>query len=86
MHCYSRRLGIQVCVSGRLRLYCSMTYEDWYWEKIAGKKRPREKKAEEKKAEEKIADGKNSRSKKRLKETIPKLFYNLHVISWYAEK
>ena len=44
-------------------------------EKIAGKKRPREKKAEEK-----IDDGINSRSKKRLKETIPKLFYNLHVI------
>ena len=26
--CYSRRLGIQVCVSGRLRFYCSITYED----------------------------------------------------------
>ena len=35
---------------------------------------------------EKTAEGKNSWSKKSLKETIPKLFYNLHVILWYAEK
>ena len=27
-HCYSRRLRISVCVSGRLRLYCNMTNED----------------------------------------------------------
>ena len=28
-HCYSRRLRMQVCVSGRLRLYCNMTNKDW---------------------------------------------------------
>ena len=28
VHCYSRRLGIQVCPSGWLRLYYNMTNED----------------------------------------------------------
>ena len=27
-HCYSRRLRLQICVSGRLRLYCNRTNED----------------------------------------------------------